>query len=37
MSEKYKTTETNKAYFVTFTIVEWVKVLQNDTYENAFS
>jgi REP element-mobilizing transposase RayT len=31
MSEKYKTAEKNKAYFVTFTIVEWVKVLQDDS------
>ncbi|HOY32585.1 MAG TPA: hypothetical protein PKW80_11970 [Bacteroidales bacterium] len=29
MSEKYKTTETDKAYFVTFTIVEWLTVLAN--------
>jgi hypothetical protein len=28
MSEKYKTTEKEKAYFVTFTITEWLKVLQ---------
>lgn len=33
MSEKYKTNETEKAYFVTFTIVEWIKVLQHDEYK----
>jgi REP element-mobilizing transposase RayT len=31
MSEKYKTSEKEKAYFVTFTIVEWIKVLQDDS------
>ncbi len=31
MSEKYKTAEKEKAYFVTFTITEWIKVLQDDT------
>ena len=30
MSEKYKTAEKEKAYFVTFTIIEWLKVLQDD-------
>jgi len=29
MSEKYKTAEKEKAYFATFTITEWVKVLQD--------
>ncbi|OQA01768.1 MAG: Transposase IS200 like protein [Bacteroidetes bacterium ADurb.Bin408] len=33
MSEKYKTAEKDKAYFVTFTIVEWLKVLQEDPYK----
>ena len=31
MSEKYKTHDKDKAYFVTFTIVEWLKVLQDDS------
>jgi REP element-mobilizing transposase RayT len=31
MSEKYKTAEKEKAYFVTFTITEWLNVLQNDS------
>jgi REP element-mobilizing transposase RayT len=31
MSEKYKTAETEKPYFVTFTITEWIKVLQDDS------
>ncbi len=30
MSEKYKTTDKEKAYFVTFTITEWLNVLQED-------
>jgi len=30
MSEKYKTTEIDKAYFVTFTIVEWLNALADD-------
>lgn len=34
MSEKYKTAEKEKAYFVTFTIIEWVKVLQSDSSKN---
>ena len=33
MSEKYKTAEKDKAYFVTFTIVEWLKVLQEDSFK----
>ncbi len=33
MSEKYKTADKEKAYFVTFTIVEWQKVLQEDSYK----
>lgn len=31
MSEKYKTAEKEKTYFVTFTITEWIKVLQPDS------
>ena len=31
MSEKYKTAEKDKAYFVTFTITEWIKVLWHDS------
>jgi len=30
MSEKYKTSEPDRAYFVTFTIVEWLNVLADD-------
>ena len=30
MSEKYKIFEGDEVYFVTFTIVEWIKVLEND-------
>jgi REP element-mobilizing transposase RayT len=33
MSEKYKTAEKDKAYFVTFTIIDWIKVLYNDSYK----
>jgi len=33
MSEKYKTTDKDKAYFVTFTIVEWLNVMQEDNYK----
>lgn len=33
MSEKYKTAEKEKAYFVTFTIVDWFKVLHDDSYK----
>ena len=33
MSEKYKTTEKEKGYFVTFTIVEWLNVFQDDAYK----
>jgi REP element-mobilizing transposase RayT len=33
MSEKYKTAEKEKAYFVTFTTFDWVKVLQDDDYK----
>ena len=31
MSEKYKTTEKERAYSITFTIVEWLKVLLDDS------
>jgi len=33
MSEKYKTTDKQGAYFVTFTIVDWVDVMQDDAYK----
>jgi putative transposase len=33
MSEKYKTTDKQGAYFVTFTIVDWVNVMQDDAYK----
>ena len=33
MSEKYKTTEKDSAYFITFTIIEWLNVLQDDSYK----
>lgn len=33
MSEIYKTPEKEKAYFVTFTIVEWINVLQDVEYK----
>lgn len=33
MSEKYKTTEKDKACFVTFTTVEWQKVLYDESYK----
>jgi putative transposase len=31
MSEKYKTSEKEKAYFITFTITEWENVFYNDS------
>ncbi|MFH0867581.1 MAG: transposase [Bacteroidota bacterium] len=31
MSEKYKTADKDKAYFVTFTVIEWLKVLHDDS------
>ncbi len=34
MSEKYKIFEGDEVYFVTFTIVEWIKVLENGDYKN---
>ena len=34
MSDKYKVSKGDEAYFVTFTIVEWIKVLENDEYKN---
>jgi putative transposase len=34
MSDKYKIFEGDEVYFVTFTIVEWIKVLENDDYKN---
>lgn len=33
MSEKYKTTEKDKGYFVTFTVTEWEKVLLDDDFK----
>ena len=33
MSDKYKIYEGDEVYFVTFTIVEWLKVLDNDEYK----
>jgi REP element-mobilizing transposase RayT len=33
MSEKYKSHEKDKAYFVTFTIVRWIDVLKDDYYK----
>jgi REP element-mobilizing transposase RayT len=33
MSEKYKTHNPDGAYFVTFTIVEWLKVFEDDSYK----
>ncbi|MFH0867045.1 MAG: transposase [Bacteroidota bacterium] len=33
MSEKYKITEHEKGYFLTFTIVDWINVLEDDSYK----
>jgi len=33
MSDKYKITKGEDAYFITFTIIEWLKVLENDEYK----
>ena len=33
MSDKYKVFQGDEAYFVTFTIIEWLKVLENDGYK----
>lgn len=33
MSDKYKIYKGNEAYFVTFTIVKWIKVLEDDNYK----
>lgn len=33
MSEKYKTLNPDGAYFVTFTIVEWIKVFEDDSFK----
>lgn len=33
MSDKYKIVKGEEAYFVTFTIIEWIKVLENDEYK----
>jgi len=33
MSEKFKTYDKEKAYFVTFTIVNWLEILRDDTYK----
>lgn len=32
MSEKYKTQQGDNVYFVTFTIVDWLKVLEQKKY-----
>ena len=34
MSVKYKIQKGDEAYFVTFTIVEWIKVLEDDAYKH---
>jgi putative transposase len=34
MSEKYEIFEGDEVYFITFTIVEWIKVLEDDGYKN---
>ena len=31
MSDKYKIFEGDEAYFVTFTVIEWIKILENDS------
>ena len=33
MSDKYKIFDGDEVYFVTFTIVEWIKVLSDDSYK----
>lgn len=33
MSDKYKIFEGDEAYFVTFTIIDWIKVLEDDNYK----
>lgn len=33
MSEKYKTYDTEKAYFVTFTVVHWLNIIKDDAYK----
>jgi REP element-mobilizing transposase RayT len=33
MSDKYKIFKGDEAYFVTFTIVDWLKVIENDSYK----
>ncbi|MBK7172343.1 MAG: transposase [Bacteroidales bacterium] len=33
MSDKYKIFDGDEAYFVTFTIVDWIKVLADDSYK----
>jgi hypothetical protein len=32
MSDKFKIFKGDDAYFVTFTIVNWIKVLEDDSY-----
>jgi len=34
MSDKYKIFDGDEVYFVTFTIVEWIKVLADDSYKH---
>jgi len=33
MSDKYKIYQGDEAYLVTFTIVEWIKVLSDDSFK----
>ena len=33
MSDKYKIFDGDEVYFVTFTIVDWIKVLEHDTFK----
>ena len=33
MSDKYKIFKGDEAYFVTFTIIDWIKVLADDTFK----
>ena len=33
MSDKYKVFDGDEVYFVTFTIVDWIKVLDDDSYK----
>jgi len=33
VSDKYKIFQGDEPYFVTFTIIEWIKVLQDDSFK----